>query len=611
MISRLQAGQVGLALADEAPPPIGALVKAREHVTSAHWPRARLVVLKAVHIVRHIADTLVDRPLSVANTPFVVDSLRALANLYSVILEQAPGLSEPDRGPALRLAALVRDFLAAPDPVSARQIGGFVRDELVFYAAAMSALVKESPAPLGSLQNRGYDRLLVMIGPGIGIGDEIKLFEMIGALRRGLGLDAGHVELFSFCPSIWRTLTPEFAVAGLARRPLAAFDRLDHWGPGVRPLAVFASFLSQETHRCLAPTDPATDAMAVTVYNGEARLRFAGSDEELVVTRLRIQAPNYSNALGQIARHLCPAGIPAPAGPAMPTGLACKEGRRSFDLVVSPFTSKTSPLSPADWAQFIGLVRRAVPSSRRMSCRILPGLSPSCRQYAEQIRLHARERLGAGAEIGLIDDSQAPLTAEDAFSKVFGALREADLLVTIDTYTAHLSSLTRTVTLTLCLNRNVHFWDPTPYSFWLDTTKSQTHVAVLIRAVASLVARRGDRGGPLQDMTGAAPRLIEQTEGVRTAGVSRGTGAPAGAQSGALAAAMRRRGDAVWASLPAAVQTALLSLDAEYAWPGLGDSLTADNPERRRTTILQVQHSMFWRLAWLATAARSARGTWQ
>lgn len=550
------------------------------------WSPARLAAVRAAHVSLHIAETLADRPLSVANTPFVVNSLRALATLRQVLIDAIAGLNGCDRRQVTTLIEMISGFLVEPGPPGARQIARYVSEAMELHAAAMRASIPQRELSAEPFRGSHHDSLVVMIGPGIGIGDEIKLQALLLGLRCGLELDPAQVAIFSFYPSIWRTLTPDFVVHDLSRDPLGAFSEARQRR---HPLLVFASFLEQFSARCTMPVGQPTDTMAVTLINGEIRLRFANDGVERVISTLVRKAPNYKAALAALTEHVCPSEAATASGLPRPSITRLRNDRRTFTLAISPFTSKTSPLTPFDWAGFVAVVRRALPPSRCLSCWIVPGVSQSCREFAEQTRTLTRARLHGEDAVALLDDGRTPLGVDDAFPALFDALRDTDLLLSIDTFSAHLARQTGTVTVALCLNRNVHFWDVTPYSFWLDTTRPRRDVITLLRVISSLAARTTTRGGPLADLLDRAPRLIRATAGLASPDQGR-----------AAMVSLRRRGDALWVALPDAIRQALMSLDAEYAWPGLRHDIVSEDPGRRRVAWMQLSASTFWRMSWLA-----------
>ncbi|CAO3383207.1 hypothetical protein [Azospirillum argentinense] len=563
--------------------------------------RARGTVLRAAHIVRHLTETLVDRPLSVANTPVVVDSFRSLVRLNRAVAAQAPALDAAHRAEARRLCALLDRVLADPTPRTIDGVGRFVRDEMSLYTAVFHPPVPSAPLPPDPLRGHSFTHLVAMIGPGIGIGDEIKLAGFLRTLARGLGLAPGRVELFSFCPWIWRTLAPDAAVHGLTDAPLAAFERIDSFGPEARPLTLFGCFMRQETLRCLAATRPERDGMLVAVASGEVRLRLRGSVGDRVAQALDDGAPNFSRALLGLGRHLFPglAPVRAPAEP-----LTARD-HRAFHVVLNPFTSKHSTLSPADWARFLVSVRRAVPAARPVRCRIVPGLTPSCRDYAGEIRaLAAHHHAGAGLTAALLDEGEAPITQETALAAVHAALADTDLLLTIDTYTAHLAAHARAVTVALCLNRNVRFWDPAPHTLWFDTTVDRGAVETAVRAVASLAARDPRDGSPFAAFAAPAAALCR----LGLPGLAPGDGADVPTPD--QARAWRQEADAAWAALPAAVSRALAALDADYAWPALRRAIAGPRAHDRAVAVQRAAASVFLRLALLAGAERPTRGVW-
>lgn len=81
-------------------------------------------------------------------------------------------------------------------------------------------------APADPLRGMRPRAIVVAIGPGLGIGDEIKLRPLLQRLERHFAVPADAMHVFSYCPAIWRTLQGDWRTGDLGSQPMAAFDRL-------------------------------------------------------------------------------------------------------------------------------------------------------------------------------------------------------------------------------------------------------------------------------------------------------------------------------------------------------------------------------------------------
>src|SRR5262249_22780162 len=152
-------------------------------------------------------------------------------------------------------------------------------NELSIYTSLFRASIKPHLLPMDVFRNRKLNRVVAMIGPGIGIGDEIKVTYFMEQVRRSLGISRGNFEIYSFCPWIWMTLAPELKVEGLATAPLRAFDRLRELradGTSSEVLVIFACFLRQNSLACLAPFRQLYNGLELAVSSGEMWVRLHG-----------------------------------------------------------------------------------------------------------------------------------------------------------------------------------------------------------------------------------------------------------------------------------------------------------------------------------------------
>ncbi|MBF0133539.1 MAG: hypothetical protein HQL75_13260 [Magnetococcales bacterium] len=551
-------------------------------------PETQQTLIQAAHMVRHLAQTLTDRPLSIANTPFVCNSLQTLVRLRIVLEEEQPRLSATARLQWRPLIQWLGTLLDRPNPATFHRLARLIRDETPIYRNWVEEETETWPMPWGLLQHQRYHRIVAIIGPGIGIGDEIKLKALIEGLAAPTQIPGERIALHSFCPNIWSVLLPMCAHGDLTTQPLTPFRHVDG-----QTLMLFAGFMYQGWLATLNRTRQ--PSLEVTLALGEVRAHLPGDPRDYRYCALERASGNYSRALTAIQGHLL--GETTVKHYATQSYHARKH--EHIHLLINPFTSKHSPLTPSDWAGYLGIIRRAIPSGKSILCQIIPGLTDSCRDYAGRLKTLAGSFLHSQDVIRVLDETGPTFHEGNALPQVFAALQSADLLLTIDTYTAHLAAHTRTISIALCLNRNAPFWDPAPHTFWLTLQSGNVALGVLIRAVTSLFEGHGIRGGSKFIATAAqATRMMTEIRPVLS---------DIDHWSHSRRVRLAGKFNRLWHAWPPAVQAALEAVDGADGWPRLYPTVTDPDFTNTGEWCDRLTLSNFFRLCCLAAATRSTR----
>lgn len=537
--------------------------------------------IHAAHIARVTVETLVGRPLSHANTPFIDACLRNLGMLADRLDDVRPELAVPHDAQAADLARQLRAVALAPGQDEIHACGHYIRESFGLYAGLMRVDRPRTEAPADPLHGMRPRAIVVAIGPGLGIGDEIKLRPLLQRLERHFALPADAMHVFSYCPAIWRTLQGDWQTGDLGSQPMAAFDRLTVLR-GANPVAgqvlmVFCNFLRRNGLRTMLPYENWHDVLDISVGSGEISIHRHGQRSEMHWCGMDLDHPCLSRALHRMGRYVLPRGE-APLSVAAPSPARQPWTRgMPFRILISPFTSKRSPHTAHDWAECVAAMARALPGKRPVRCTVLPGLTAECRSHAQDIASLVSYRLNGRGHAELARPDGLLLTADNAMSYVTGELARSDLLLGIDTYTAHLAAETGTPSIALCLEHNPRFWAPSPWTFWFNLQTGPHSVMQAARAVTRLLDPDARTGLPFAGLAHAASTL---------------------ARSGGLGAA-----DAValldqaWQALPPGVQRALERLDDQYSWPQRRPRLQDHNSPRERDLL---SRSNFLRLLGLA-----------
>ncbi len=558
-------------------------------------------LIQGAHVARNILMSLSGRPISMSNTAYVVSSLKSLQSIASAAGKAAAELDPPHREECRRFSRLLEETVRQPTAPQLAGMRHYIENDLALYSKLRQMPYDFAPCPPHPFRGRTYTRILVMIGPGIGIGDEVSYTAFFRALARHFDVPPEDSEIFTFSPGLWETLVPEFPVTSLSGRPLAFFERLRKClttTPPGQVLIVYASFMGQEMHRCLLPYRDLLDVMEIGLASAQAWLKLRGHKRGVTYRGRDQKSPNMIRALEELLAHLL--GRRARIA-SRSTHSYCAPAAKAFRLFVNPFTSKFSPLTPQHWAQFINEVRSALPRQTRLICRVNPGLSPSCHEYSREIVRLTRKIVPAGITVSVLGESSGMrIDTENGIAAMHRAVSRADFVLAIDTYTAHLAAYSNTVSLALCLNRNPEFWQPAVHTFWVDIHVGNRTVATLIRAIVRLVTRR---------LTGdaAMERWADECRELVRLGHPLELTSPGGNGSAIRLRHWASQAHNVWDLLPKPLAHILDAVDADHSWLRVASSLRDVNADSTHIALAKLAESSFFRLACLAAGEGSTR----
>ncbi len=464
-------------------------------------PLAANLQLPATLLARYLF-FLSRRPISRANAHYLE---RRLAGLRSLGGELAAGGDARLEAAAAELARLTP--------------GNFARRVGQLEALLAPALLREPPAdvvlsaaPPGDAFFAPVGRAALLLGPAIGVGDEILALAAARALRDRLSnraapadRPAAEIVVFTGYPGLWEALGASAAAVDRA----VAYERyadllgvLRGDGPEGRfDLVALVDFEKPDLAAAVAfegaterYVELALGAGEAVCFDAEARwLHRAGWDGA---------APR--NHYARLARLLAwLGGLPAGAGPgagalftrrppraARPPAADGAAAARST-LLVAPFTSKHEP-SLAWWSR---LVAALLPADALPAWRIAvdPGPNHTTARFASALVETLRGALPAGAAVG-------PAGGEDGRALPLGgalaAIAAADVVVASDSYAAHAAPLGGATGLVVAAAGLADWRVPAPRSFYFDE-------ALPLAAIAASMRRAIAAGG---DLAGAAPR---------------------------------------------------------------------------------------------------------
>ncbi|HEX2095316.1 MAG TPA: hypothetical protein VHG28_23165 [Longimicrobiaceae bacterium] len=454
-----------------------------------------------LHLLGIYQAVLASRPLEVGNREFL-ESLLADSRTLGRALARAPSKHGGDPG---ELAALLA-AIAAQEPVSAATRAQTILDTVRLLqrraARRQDTLLADGELPPLRCD---YARVTVLFGPGLGLGDQITFLPFLRALQAQV--PDTELTVFTVYPGLWTELFPQVHERTYRRDPLRPFRYLQAEGTPGRELVVAADFGANHLHGRIVRSTGQRDVLEIAL--GLRRAWLAQASAGLVRTECwpaEGVGGNYG-LLASLADRLCPRDVPWPAWEAV---APLRRPRRRPLVLMNPLSSKRLPFLPQHWAT---VLRRLNALLGGIRVRVYPGVHPASREDSARV---AELACKAGIDAALLDEGEgSAFTATDGLKRVCRAAREADVCLTVDTFTAHLVPLLGIPTVTVSHWENRDFWVParwsvvrvvpTPDAPTLDSLAEAVAVAAggapaaLAGLAASLVAateRAGREGGP-------------------------------------------------------------------------------------------------------------------
>lgn len=411
---------------------------------------------------------LARRPVSASNLHYFRSRLRGLKTLL-------PMLEAPNAPTSLSRA--LRE-LNMTTPVSFGRRARMLQMNLLAVPRGYldfpgDYLVTEQP-PQGFAD--GISEAIVILGPSIGIGDEITTFPLPGWLKasgvvrvrvmttyrglwnRVLGVDevtayADHAELVAALR------------ANSARSTLIAL--IDFEKPGLAPVMARESGASRYLDLSLG------GQTAVFLHReGRRAHAFRMPTERLT---------NYYDGLDRIARWL---GLRVESLSRF-SGIMKDAAPRTDDEIrvfVSPFTSKFDP-SSVFWAKLLALVFPG-PESRRVRIRVDAGANGWTTAFAEVLSRSVASRVHASVQVEVAHGSAGPVLP---LSELWTELERAHVVVCTDSFVAHAAPVCGARTLVLAGPELANWRVPYAQSFYFNAQEGVEALAAAVRTVISAV----------------------------------------------------------------------------------------------------------------------------
>ena len=536
----------------------GDLVDRRNHRGLALRPPRRL--LQLLLLAREHAAAVAYRPISFGNRGYLEERVADLRRIGSAINDLHPRLKPAWRFMAGHVSRLLANISCEkPKKAFDRIVQNCDQTQFKEYWFHEITYVPASDKP--HLKN-DYERILVITGPGIGLGDEISCAELILSLRKKF--PGAEFDFWGYYAGVWPRIDASFTAHPLAGRPMMIFECVDQAmmdGKGENLLVIYINFTGLCFHLAFSLDRYRPDIAEIAV--GMGKMWFMPRHRSPVQISLAMD-PLYPENYGALHRLSVQLAGPIDC-PAAPKGEICNQD--VFQIIISPLTSKPIFLTPADWADLIEKTLGLVVNRKPVSCVVLPGISASSADYAGEIVNRTSIRPIPEFDIRVLGSGE-PLAADRAFSTVYQAMADSGLLIGIDTYTSHLAAMLSVASVNLCYERNTAFWPDRFNSWWIELR----HDLDTITDVASLLfSLSGGMKNPYPPWMEPLVNLDALMEVDKLFSAARGVSNHEGFQDILTAC------HAAWRQIPYRYQQVLTEIDANYAWPRVCDWLSGDH----------------------------------
>ena len=343
-------------------------------------------------------------------------------------------------------------------------------------------------------------RVLLVFGPGIGIGDEL----IFAPMPRWLRARKGDLEIstLSGYGNLWNRLYPDGrAFTYSTHREILGCLRGEPPFDGY-DLVVFADFEAPELYRSIAAEGRLPLYLEISLGSRSA---FLVDNRRRWLHRLHHITPyfeNYYFALDHLLRALgiSPVERFAPQIGGPPAG---RDGGST--IFVSPFTSKYDP-SKGYWGR---LIQGVAPERGKVVNFVLDtGKNASTRRFAADLAKAVERRLPPGCTIRLAAPDEG---SNLSLGGVFDQLDASDMVICADSFAAHAGPLFGCAVLVVA-KRGLEPWRA-PYrrSFYFDGDKPVRETAASMRALAEDLSGGVGSAQAAARVTRAEARLGELT----------------------------------------------------------------------------------------------------
>ncbi len=405
---------------------------------------------------------LTQRPISHSNVHFLRRRIRGLQSLGPLL-----------DGPADDLA-VARRVIASLDAANLHRLSERLQILLFPFARAEvpPGYINADAAPPPEFVATA-ERVLLVLAPAIGIGDEIVTFPLPRRLKRAN--EHAHVTTLSAYDGLWdavdgvdRALTYEtHAELVAALRGEVSAARAD--------LVILVDFEQADLFRAVARerridryAEISLGARVLAAVDNRARWTFHQSLPPAYLTNVYDGFDELTRRLGLETADDDRAAEPTP-----------REATEPLHVFVSPFSSKYDP-SPRYWSALIAALAQEN-RAREAEFVVDPGPNARTRAFANELARAAAAR-AAGARASFRAAEPAPLPLR----KVVDELERADVVICADSFAAHAAPLHGCTTLVVATRGLENWRAPGDRSFYFDAAAPLMEVVAGMSEVLAL-----------------------------------------------------------------------------------------------------------------------------
>jgi ADP-heptose:LPS heptosyltransferase len=433
---------------------------------------------------------LTQRPISRSNTHYLRRRIHALQSLA------------PQLGADHELLEASARLLRILDPSNVHEISTRLQLELFPFARVelpSDYVSSEAPPPaelVGSAK-----RVLLLLGPAIGIGDEIVTFPLPQAIK-GANRRA-HVTVRSAYEGLWDDVPGVDAVS--TYETCAVLVEALRGEDATADLVLLLDFENPDLYRAVA-ADTAVDRYVELSLGARTLVALDNVERWAFHQALpRAYFRNVYDGFDELLRRL---GLepPAPADDVKPLA-----GKGELRVFVSPFSSKYDP-SPQWWTTLLASLV-PVEAGRPVAFVVDPGPTAETRRLA-----HAVAR-AAGARAN-VDVASTDRRRGLSLPGVFDELRRCDVVVCADSFAAHAAARAGCTTLVLATPGLEDWRVPSPRSYYFDAAAP---IGTVIAGMRQVLALHGvDGNGVARPPVGDAEAHLVDAEARLGAALGKG-----------------------------------------------------------------------------------------
>jgi hypothetical protein len=392
------------------------------------------------------------RPISESNLHYLLSRLHGLQSLAPVFAGSGHPVLE-------RVVLQLRQL----HPSAFRRVAAALQLSLIPLARGARELPKDlvvQDSTPGTDWIAGVNRVLLVFGPGIGIGDELILAPLPAWLKRAnarlsVTTLSGYRGFWDRVEAVDRDLQYSSNLDLLkALRSIPPYDDVD--------LVVFVDFEAPELYRGVAADRGVKKYLEISLG---ARSAFLFDAERRWMFRIHHVTPYFSNYYHALHQTLRALGLnPEPA--AHFTNVVRRRAQKAddgLDVFVTPFTSKYDP-SVVYWGRLLTAVaQRTGPCP--VHFHLDTGKTWRTQRFAIELARSLAARLPPNVELRLARDGTPPSLS---LPRVYDYLDRCHAVVCADSFAAHAGPLFDCLTLVLAKDELKDWRVPFDGSFYFD-----------------------------------------------------------------------------------------------------------------------------------------------